>query len=522
MGFLHVLHQFENEIINNVCKEERPEDMLTKTYITNAFLEFVKKLGVEDDDTYYLKWYEEEHNKNSKLGRIDFIYHTVLGIQDKMDISEEYLRLYNSASEYKSVLEQKKTQFENELRTLAKDKKNKNKMDKIIYYKREIENRLNKKERFEQKYLIERAWRNCTIPYYIRWFKSDFSMDIYSAQNVDVDKRNIIFLGDLPLGEAEKMVALKKENPSKYSEAFENIIYRLDIVGKSKIIAEGNYYINDRLPIISAAITLFMEKKYIAFVYLVTPQIEGLFRVLQQSIKGDKADTRGMKEVIEKIHNNEDFLEFVYFAYDFSEWRNKIAHGEMIEVDREFACEIMMDLYWILRTIDSEEQDYKKLMSFLNNFCSKQDLKMMVECLANYFASIESEKYLELLKRFFEGEFDSIVEWYGIAEQKQKFIETIHSEELYLLIWNDEPLELETAKKIQMEDGEIKEFNVIELNDNSLKYYRLLSLLNEYNYVSLKWYKKYLSFVDQIEVENRNNLRKIGINPNEIEAEIEE
>ena len=260
MGFLQVLHQFENEIINNVCKEVRPEDMLTKTYIANAFLEFVKNLEVEEDDTYYLRWYEEEHNKNSKLSIIDFIYHTVLGIQDKMDISEEYLRLYNSALEYKSVLEQKKTQFENELRTLAKDKKNKNKMDKIIYYKREIENRLNKRERFEQKYLIERAWRNCTIPYYIRWFKRDFSMDIYSAQNVDVDKRNIIFLGDLPLGEAEKMIALKKENTSKYSEAFENMIYRLDIVGKSKIIAEGNYYINDRLPIISAAITLFMEK----------------------------------------------------------------------------------------------------------------------------------------------------------------------------------------------------------------------------------------------------------------------
>ena len=146
MGFLQVLHQFENEIINNVCKEVRPEDMLTKTYIANAFLEFVKNLEVEEDDTYYLRWYEEEHNKNSKLSIIDFIYHTVLGIQDKMDISEEYLCLYNSALEYKSVLEQKKTQFENELRTLAKDKKNKNKMDKIIYYKREIENRLNKRE----------------------------------------------------------------------------------------------------------------------------------------------------------------------------------------------------------------------------------------------------------------------------------------------------------------------------------------------------------------------------------------
>ena len=54
MGFLQVLHQFENEIINNVCKEVRPEDMLTKTYIANAFLEFVKNLEVEEDDYYTL------------------------------------------------------------------------------------------------------------------------------------------------------------------------------------------------------------------------------------------------------------------------------------------------------------------------------------------------------------------------------------------------------------------------------------------------------------------------------------
>lgn len=75
---------------------------------------------------------------------------------------------------------------------------------------------------------------------------------------------------------------------------------------------------------------------------------------------------------------------------------------------------------------------------------------MMVECLANYFASIESEKYLELLKRFFEGEFDSIVEWYGIAEQKQKFIETIHSEELYLLIWKHRLTRAHREKQLKM------------------------------------------------------------------------
>ena len=70
--------------------------------------------------------------------------------------------------------------------------------------------------------------------------------------------------------------------------------------------------------------------------------------------------------------------------------------------------------------------------------------------------------------------------------------------------------------EVKLDDIEKRNFNLIHsiLGAEIAK--------NEYNYVSLKWYKKYLSFVDQIEVENRNKLRKIGINPNEIEAEIEE
>ena len=56
-----------------------------------------------------------------------------------------------------------------------------------------------------------------------------------------------------------------------------------------------------------------------------------------------------------------------FLAYEFPDWRNKITHGDMIEVARELACEIMMVLYWIIKTIDAEEQDYKKLMSFLDD-----------------------------------------------------------------------------------------------------------------------------------------------------------
>lgn len=337
-----------------------------------------------------------------------------------------------------------------------------------------------------------------------RFFKGYFLV-----QNVDADRKNYIFFGDLSVKEAREMIALKKEDPNKYSEVFEKIIYRLNVVGALKKIVEGNYFLHDRLPIISAAEMLFTEKNYIAFAYLVTPQIEGLFRVLQQLVKGDKTNTGGMKELIEKMYKDEDFFEFVYFAYDFPDWRNKIAHGYMIEVNRELACEIMMALYWVVKAIDDDEQDYKRLMSFLDNFASKQDPNMRAKCLTHYFDSMESEKNLDLLRKFLEGEFNSVLESSGHAKQRDKFFETIQSTSFYLHIWNDEPLEFETIEEITMTDGTTKECKITNFNDNSSKYYSLLSLLNEYHYVPNEWYKKYLHFLDRIEAAKKDVLRNL-------------
>lgn len=252
------------------------------------------------------------------------------------------------------------------------------------------------------------------------------------------------------------------------------------------------------------------------FVYLVTPQIEGLFRIWLREILGDQSQTNGMKELVKKIYEKEHFSAYTYFAYDFPEIRNPIGHGNIIKVDRELACEIMMDLYWILNIIDSDDCDYKKWMSFLNDFCSKQDAKAMVECLEKYFTSFKSEKYLDLLERYLKKEFDPILEWYGFGERQKKFNESIHSEELYLGIWNDDPLEVETIERIGEEDVTLK-----ELNDNSLKYFQLLKLLNEQSCVPSQWYKKYLSFVEQIDAMHREYMENIGINFEELKEELE-
>lgn len=369
--------------------------------------------------------------------------------------------------------------------------------------------------------MIKRAWRNCRTPYSIKVWPRDFEQKICWAKNVDADERYQIYFGHLLVGEVEKMFDLNKKDKKKYSETFEYMIYRSGIIEKVNLIAKNNFYIQNRLELISASLSLFEEKQYMPFVYLVTPQIEGLFKVWQQKILGDRSQTNGMRQLVKKTYNDvldcgkEHFFAYTYFAYDFPEVRNPIGHGTIIKVDRELACEIMMDLYWILNIIDSEDCDYKKWMSFLKDFCSKQDVKEMVECLEKYFTSFKSEKYLDLLERYLKKKFDPILEWYGFGERQKKFNESIHSEELYLCIWNDEPLEVETIERIGEEDVTIK-----MLNDNSLKYSQLLELLNKQNCIPGQWYKKYLSFTEQIDAIYREYMENIGINFEEIEEEL--
>lgn len=517
LNFLQVRAQVVDEIINNACKEEETEYMLTKTYIVDTFLEFIKKLGADEYNDCF-GWSKKEYNKIKKLNGndYDYIYQTFLGIQKDKDVSKEYLHLCQSASEYKSILQEKEEQFVKELRKIGGKKKLENKEKKIAFFKNVIQEKLKPNKCFEKKNLIERAWRNCRSPHINKIWPRDFEQKICWAKNVGADERYMIFFGHLLVVEAEKMIDLKKKNKEKYSEVFEYEIYRSDIIHKVNEIVKDNFYTNNRLDLISVSLSFFEEKQYMPFVYLVTPQIEGLFRIWLREILGDQSQTNGMKELVKKIYEKEHFSAYTYFAYDFPEIRNPIGHGNIIKVDRELACEIMMDLYWILNIIDSDDCDYKKWMSFLNDFCSKQDAKAMVECLEKYFTSFKSKKYLDLLERYLKKEFDPILEWYGFGERQKKFNESIHSEELYLGIWNDDPLEVETIERIGEEDVTLK-----ELNDNSLKYFQLLKLLNEQSCVPSQWYKKYLSFVEQIDAMHREYMENIGINFEELKEELE-
>lgn len=497
LKFFNVLQQFKKQIVDGACEQKEPEKFLTSEYIANSFWEFVRNANVAEDEAYYLEWYEEEHGKNAELDKTDFIFSMVLGVQERMDIAEEYLNLCNKEKEYNSAFQEKKSELEAQIREIGNDTRNKKEKDKKIYAKMELERMQKNREKSDKRHLIEIAWRNCIIPYYKKWGMGNSGLSLYSVRNIDTDRSDLIFLGDLPVSRFEEMIQLRAENPERYSDEFEKMIYEQDILEKMEKIVGKNFYIHDRLPIIKDAIMLFKRKRYLSFVYLATAQIEGIFKVLLQEIQGNRTKIRGIKELLEQMRKSEEFSEYVYFAYDFPEYRNKIAHGDMIFVDKKLACEIMMDLYWAIKKIESEDWEYKKILLFLNDFNSKENLKQKVQYLESYSDSIEGKEHLDLLEKYFEGDFEEVLNWYIFDEQAEKFNESIRSEEFYLLIWNNAPLKLKHIEKLTMVDGTEKEFMIIKDNKRPLKYYSLLQLFAKYNFVPVEWYKKYLSFVEK-------------------------
>lgn len=100
LKFFNVLQQFKKQIVDGACEQKEPEKFLTSEYIANSFWEFVRNANVAEDEAYYLEWYEEEHGKNAELDKTDFIFSMVLGVQERMDIAEEYLNLCNKEKEY--------------------------------------------------------------------------------------------------------------------------------------------------------------------------------------------------------------------------------------------------------------------------------------------------------------------------------------------------------------------------------------------------------------------------------------
>ena len=503
MGYLATLANFYKDLRKRAASNEKPETVLTRDNISESFLSFIDQYddGNKERESFR-KLYEEERKKNADLEWNEFIYTRALFVKEKRDIGTEYLRLKEESEEYLSLLQEKKDSYEKQLKAMGSTKSIQKEI--IKYYKVFFEKRLKKAEKQSTtEELVREAINYCSEPYHMELFNGGFALDILSAQDIDTDKRDLVCFGELSPIEFRKMVRLRETDEEAYLDAFGNMISSLHIIEKIIEIAKKNFYLYNREKILHTAFALFSERNYESFAYLTVPQIEGLFQVYLRLL-GDKSICNGFQEIAKKIKEAEDFLEFVYFAYDYSTFRNKIAHGEMIDINRGKAYEVIMDVYWIIKQIDSDQRDYKLWLQLIEK-CT--DLPASIKQIQGYFTGLDAEKYIELLKRHLHKEFKNALIWYNLGDQADKFNSIIQNKRFYDAIWNEKTLQ--AYDEINEVDG--KKISVISYNDEPLKYRLLVEELRKYGYVPEDWYQQYTKFCDDIEKQQKTDLQKIGI-----------
>lgn len=512
MGYLNTLTKFFEFLCEEASISEKPENVLTVDNISALFLAFVDKIDEENDGSeYYRKWYEKENKECAYSDINDFICKHVLSFRNNTNVDTEYIRLKEEVTQYMDILQSKKKAYEEQLKNVGI--KEDNQKRKTIYYKQIIEDKIkHAKKRSATRELVRKAINVCSIPHYIGWFDRGFGMDILSSKDIGTDKRDLIYFGELPVAEVEQILILRNSDKNAYLNTFADTISYLQIIEKIKKIASNNFYMENRKRILLTALDLFDSENYESFVYLIIPQIEGLFRIYLRLL-GDNSHSGGMQEIAKKIKEKEDFFEFVYFAFDFSDLRNQIAHGEMIEISREQAYEVLMDIYWIIKEIDSAKRDYKMWFEFIEKCSEYLDLQEAIRKTLGYFVGLDAEKYMKLLRRYNHNDFKKEIAWYKLGDQVAKWDSMIRNRAFYEAIWNGGALEI-ADKDIEIEG---KTFTVMKFNDEGLKYRILVDELKRYDYVPEDWYKQYVVFGQKIEALQKKRLQSLGI---DIEEEL--
>ena len=350
MRFYEVLSRFFDELCRRAAAQEHPEVFLTKDYMAESFLSCADRWGEDDEKRdAYEEMYEEERKNDTYEDLSEFIYTYVLSLDRKRDVRAEYLRLKEEGEELLHLLKSKKADYEAQLKKIGKNMDSRK--GKTVYYKQIVEERLkDAEEKTKPEELIRNAINNCGVLQFLLGFPEGFTRDILFVKNLERDKRYYIHFGKLPIKEGHRMIQLKETDKNAYLNEFEKMIFSLKVPDHIREIVKSNECLKNRERIFSTAMDLFCGKDYESFVYLMVPQIEGLLRVYLR-LFGDLSAAVGILCITKKIREKDDFPEFVYFAYDFADLRNQVAHGEMVKVDRELAFEVLMDAYWLIGEI---------------------------------------------------------------------------------------------------------------------------------------------------------------------------
>lgn len=160
----------------------------------------------------------------------------------------------------------------------------------------------------------------------------------------------------------KKHIELKKSSIQDYNEEIIRIVDENDLVTKMSSRVSDNYHIHTRKEIFESMATLFVEKKYLAFISMATIQIEGIFYDLICIKFGKKENQGTLVEKVERAFcdNHPQMLTlYPYFAFDVPRIRNEIAHKGIVE-NRDLkmtAYELVLDLNCVLSLTENASTD---------------------------------------------------------------------------------------------------------------------------------------------------------------------
>ena len=488
MGYLKELERFYNEIQENSARSLSYEKL-----IQDFLQHMAQKYGY--DEAYYRKNFNPENQKHKDFNEYIYKYHMGLN----KDLRREYERIESEAKKRIKMYQDRVRALNNKVNSISKDKKYiKGKYKFLLDINKEL---LEKAKKAREKSNVFQAARNCCIeiPAWFSWmwsFNNTFG-DIEQYENIDW-KSKINFL-EANVTDGNELAKMKQSDSEQYLAAFKSYIDVHEIPERLLYITSENYYLRDRQEIIKEAINLFRTGKYVPFVYLLVPQIEGLFDVYISLLEiSNNEALSGLSEKLCAIHEGHMLWGYVYYAFEFPVLRNDIAHGNMVSVTPEMAYDTLMDIFYLFHEIESEDRQYKIILNFLNEFSDKQPDKRTAYVL-DYFSNLQENNKLKWLKICLDGSYDDMIVFYGHRDTFTELEALFNSEQFRKAIYDHEPL------KTKIDDEyEGMQISYIKLNREVKKYMPLLELLKSYVDFPQTWISSIEHRIHDITEEDKN------------------
>lgn len=199
---------------------------------------------------------------------------------------------------------------------------------------------------------------------------------------------------DLSAGDREPY-KIYKSNKEEYYKYIEKYILDNKFVKELIDNISDNYLLQPRKEFLTQIFSTYERSEYMAFIALCTIQIEGLFsdylKILDPKYK---EGTITLVPKLNKIKENNFFYGYEYFTFEFPKLRNKMAHGENLNVTdiKRIADEALLDLRYVINLFNDKNLQPNVVLDILNNIVDINEATL--KCIVLLFSNTYIEKYI--------------------------------------------------------------------------------------------------------------------------------